>query len=353
MRVIITAGGTGGHIMPAIAIAEALREKAKARILFVGTDRGMEERIARTYGIDFLPIRASGIKGKRVTELPKAFILNSLAFFSALTVARDYRPNWVIGTGGYVTGMVVLAGHLMGARCAIQEQNSIPGLTNRILSRFAQRVFLSFPDTLQVFPAEITIVSGNPLRTEFSRDEKQNGNALVIMGGSLGAHSINMAAVEALKLCRDDLKGIEIIHQTGASDISWVKDAYRETGIQGEAFAFINNMASILRRARLVVCRAGGITLSELSRFGIPAIMIPFPQAADNHQMFNALHVSSNGGGWIIPEESLTPWRLAAEIVSRLRNVEGLVKASDCMQALHLGDGAERIAEEILKCSGA
>ena len=352
MRVIITAGGTGGHIMPAIAIAEALRERFRARILFIGTDRGMEARLAQAYGLDFLALKAMGIKGKRLKNLPRALATNVAAFVAALKSIRSFHPDWVIGTGGYVTGMVVLAGRLSGAKCAIQEQNSIPGLTNRILGRVVQRVFLSFPDTGHAFPEGKSILTGNPLRKELAELEKSTGKALVIMGGSLGAHSINVAAVEALTLSRDALSGLEIIHQTGEADLDWVAAAYREQGITVRTQAFFDDMAEVWHKAKLVVCRAGGITLSEVSRLGIPAIMIPFPGAADNHQMFNARHVSEASAGWIIPETDLSPSRLASEITARLRDGDGLARSALAMQALGLGKGAELIAQEIESCSG-
>jgi len=352
MRVIITAGGTGGHIMPAIAIAEALRERMRARILFIGTDRGMEARQAQAYGIDFLALKAMGIKGKRIKSLPRALAINAGAFVTALKAIRSFHPDWVIGTGGYVTGMVVLAGRLSGAKCAIQEQNSIPGLTNRILGRVATRVFMAFPDTGHAFPEGKSILTGNPLRKELAELKRNAGSSLVIMGGSLGAHSINVAAVEALGLCKEALAGMEIIHQTGATDLAWVDKAYRDMGIKVRVRSFFDDMAEVWQKARLVVCRAGGITLSELSRLGIPAIMIPLPGAADNHQMENARHVSDASAGWIIPETELSATRLASEITKRLHDSEGLAKAGLAMQALGLGSGAERITQEIASCSG-
>lgn len=170
MKVLITAGGTGGHIMPAIAIAEAIRDKLPgAKILFVGTDRGMEERIARLKGLDFISIKALGIKGKSLTNLLQAVQVNLKAFLRSIRIIKDFRPAWVIGTGGYITGMVVLSGRLLGCNCAIQEQNSIPGLTNRILSRIAHRVFLAFPDSSGRFPGSKTLLTGNPLRKELHR----------------------------------------------------------------------------------------------------------------------------------------------------------------------------------------
>ena len=183
MRMIITAGGTGGHIMPAVAIAEAVRELSpETRILFVGTDRGMEERVAGLYGLDFTAIRALGVKGKSPVQVARAASTNTAALVRALKIVRSFKPDWVVGTGGYITGMVVLAGYLQGAACAIQEQNSIPGLTNRLLSRLAGRIFLAFPDTQGAFPRRKSVASGNPVRADIIRGKKaERGQSLLIL----------------------------------------------------------------------------------------------------------------------------------------------------------------------------
>ena len=351
MKVLVTAGGPGGHIMPAVAIAEAIRDKVHGtKVLFVGTDRGMEERIARLKGLDFIPIRAQGIKGKSVTNIGKAVFLNVKAFRKAIGIIRDFKPAWVIGTGGYVTGMVVLAGRLLGCSCAIQEQNSIPGLTNRLLSRIAQRVFLAFPDSQGRFPKAKTLLVGNPLRRELTSHNQNvtNEGYLIILGGSLGASSINRASVAALGILKAEGHQVQAIHQCGGSDYPWVAAAYRQTGIETLVYDFIDDMAPVYRGARLAVSRCGGITLSELSAMGLPSIMIPFPHATDNHQMENARYVASLGGGWIIEDSELTPERLASEIKTRFFNEEDLKNASSNMLRMGLGAGAETIAREIL-----
>lgn len=349
MKVLITAGGTGGHIMPAVAIAEAVRaDSPDAGILFVGTDRGMEERIAGLKGLDFIGVPALGIKGKSMTNLVKAALINTGAFLKALRIIRDFRPDWVIGTGGYVTGMVVLAGRIMGCTCAIQEQNTIPGLTNRILARMAHRVYLSFPDAQGRFPAAKTRLVGNPLRKELT-DMRPEGtrNSLLILGGSLGAGSINRAATGAVKILKDEGVLPSVIHQCGTQDHAWVKDAYQKMGLNADVRDFIDDMAWAYRSARLVVSRCGGITLAELSCVGLPSIMVPFPHATDDHQTVNGMYVANRGGGWLIPDSHLTPERLALEIRTRLADPEGLARASENMKAIGLGAGAEAIAQEI------
>ncbi len=349
MKVLITAGGTGGHIMPAVAIAEAVRaDNPDARVLFVGTDRGMEERIARLKGLDFIGIPALGIKGKSVTNLLRAALVNTKAFLKALHIIRDFRPDWVIGTGGYVTGMVVLAGRIRGCTCAIQEQNTIPGLTNRILARMAHRVYLSFPDTQGRFPAAKTRLVGNPLRKELTNMHPDgSGKSLLVLGGSLGAGSINRAAVGAVKILKDSGVHLSVIHQCGPRDYAWVKDAYQKMGLHADVSAFIDDMAWAYSSARLAVSRCGGITLAELSCAGLPSIMVPFPHATDNHQAVNGMYVASHGGGWLISDSHLTAERLTLEIRTRLSDVEGLAQASQNMKALGLGAGAEVIAQEI------
>lgn len=355
MRIIATAGGTGGHIMPAIAIAHALRKgDPGADILFVGTDRGMEERLARLNGLDFSAIRALGLKGKSPLEVARAAFVNTAALGRALKIVRSFRPDWVIGTGGYVTGMVVLAGRLMGASCAIQEQNSVPGLTNRILSRVASRVFTAFPDTSGVFPKRRTVVCGNPVREDILEAKGAGrGKALLVLGGSLGAGSINGAAVGAIRILAAEGPLPEVIHQTGRQDRDRVRAAYRELGIRARVEDFIEDMPSVYGQAALAVCRCGGLTLAELSARGIPAIMVPYPRAADDHQTGNARYVEAAGGGWIVPDDRLSPERLAREIRTRLSDEAGLEQASERFAALGLGQGSERIAQEILRCSGA
>lgn len=350
MKIVITAGGTGGHIMPAVAIAEGIRDRSPAtEILFVGTNRGMEERITRQNGLPFVGMDALGIKGKSPRQIFRAAFVNVSAFARAMKLMRSFRPDWVIGTGGYITGMVVLAGYLSRARCAVQEQNSIGGMTNRILSRFANRVFLAFPDTHGVFPKGKTVLTGNPVRKGITSGEKKGpGGYLLILGGSLGASSINEAGVKAAKILKGEGHELRIVHQTGARDLEKVKEAYRQMGLSAQVFDFIDDMAPVYQGARLAVCRCGGLTLSELSITGLPAIMIPFPHATDDHQMKNGRYVEAHGGGWVIPDDHLNPERLALEIRKRFFDDAALEHASSRLTELKLGNGSQRIAEEIL-----
>jgi len=351
MRVILTAGGTGGHIIPAISIADAIVKKVPdADILFVGTDRGMEKARAEGGGYKFMAIKSTGIKDKDKRQIFSALSLNIRAFYKAIRILRGFRPDWAIGTGGYVTGMVILAARLIGARCAIQEQNTLPGLTNRILGKISHKIFLAFPDTKNAFPVKRTIVTGNPIRESILNLDvnRQDRDSILIMGGSLGARSINTAAVEAIKICKTKRMEFGVVHLSGTLDFSLVNKAYADAGMQSKVYDFIDDMASVYKRACLAVCRAGGITLSELASVRLPAIIVPYPYSADNHQWENASYIASHGGGWVIEDGELSPGRLACEIEKRLSDKEGLKKASRCMGRLCLGDAASRIAGEIL-----
>jgi UDP-N-acetylglucosamine--N-acetylmuramyl-(pentapeptide) pyrophosphoryl-undecaprenol N-acetylglucosamine transferase len=349
MRIIVTAGGTGGHIMPAMAIVEGIRGlRPDAQILYVGTKRGMEERIAGQFGLDFVGVDALGIKGKSPAQLARAAVVNVKALADAVKIVRSFGPDWVIGTGGYVTGMVVLAGFLLGARCAIQEQNSVGGLTNKILSRLAKKVFIAYPDDAKVFPGAKCILTGNPVRKSISRDlRKGSGDYLLVLGGSLGASSINRAAVGALRILKDEGMTLKVLHQTGAKDLEQVKQSYASAGIEAEVHDFISDMAPVYAGARMALCRCGGLTLSEISVMGIPAVMVPLPLAADDHQTGNGRYVETHGGGWIIRDDLLTPERLALEIRKRYFDDAGLAQAGAAITALKLGNGSTIIAEEI------
>lgn len=347
MRIVVTAGGTGGHVMPAVAIAQAVRDvRPDAEILFVGTTGGMERRIAHSYGLAFRGIPALGVKGKSIANLVRALFVNTASLARALRILADFRPGWVVGTGGYVTGMVMLAGKALGCRLAVQEQNSVPGLTNRILAPLVDRVYLSFPDARRRFPPAKCRIVGNPLRKELLGVRRDPGaDRLLVLGGSLGATSINRAAAGAVKILRSRGILLPVTHQCGERDYGWLKGEYE--GMDAEVVPFIDDMAGAYSRAMLAVCRCGGISLAELSHAGVPAIMSPYPYAADDHQLFNGAYVADRGGGWLILDRDLTAERLAGEIAARLADPEGLESASTRMRELGLGTDAQAVAREI------
>jgi UDP-N-acetylglucosamine--N-acetylmuramyl-(pentapeptide) pyrophosphoryl-undecaprenol N-acetylglucosamine transferase len=320
VNVIIAGGGTGGHLFPGIAIAEEfLRRNRGDRILFVGTNRGIEKRVLGNLGFLLQTIDVEGIKGKRWMKSLAAVLLIPMSLIQSFRIIRGFSPELVIGVGGYASGPVVLAACLMGIRTAIAEQNALPGLTNRILGKMVDRVFVSFAQTGRWFHSRKVMVSGNPIRQGFAAEMKQPKEpnrpfTLLVFGGSQGAHAINRSMLEAL----DDLEPLRdrmrILHQTGSKDRDAVANTYRTKGATAEVLPFITDMAAAYQTADLLVCRAGATSIAEITAAGKAAILIPFPAAVEDHQTKNAEVLVQAGAAEMIHEKELTGARLAATI---------------------------------------
>jgi UDP-N-acetylglucosamine--N-acetylmuramyl-(pentapeptide) pyrophosphoryl-undecaprenol N-acetylglucosamine transferase len=320
VNVIIAGGGTGGHLFPGIAIAEEfLRRNRGDRILFVGTNRGIEKRVLGNLGFLLQTIDVEGIKGKGWMKSLAAVLLIPMSLIQSFRIIRGFSPELVIGVGGYASGPVVLAACLMGIRTAIAEQNALPGLTNRILGKMVDRVFVSFAQTGRWFHSRKVMVSGNPIRQGFAAEMKQPKEpnrpfTLLVFGGSQGAHAINRSMLEAL----DDLEPLRdrmrILHQTGSKDRDAVANTYRTKGATAEVLPFITDMAAAYQTADLLVCRAGATSIAEITAAGKAAILIPFPAAVEDHQTKNAEVLVQAGAAEMIHEKELTGARLAATI---------------------------------------
>jgi UDP-N-acetylglucosamine--N-acetylmuramyl-(pentapeptide) pyrophosphoryl-undecaprenol N-acetylglucosamine transferase len=320
VKVIIAGGGTGGHLFPGIAIAEEfLRRNRKDRILFVGTNRGIEKKVLGDLGLLLQTIDIEGIKGKKRRKSLAALFRIPRSLIQSFRIIHRFSPALVIGVGGYASGPVVLAAHLLGIPTAIAEQNALPGLTNRILGKMVDRIFVSFAQTERCFQAHKVMVSGNPIRqrffTETKRPERQNRPfTMLVFGGSQGAHAINRAMLEAL----DDLEPLrdhlQIIHQAGSKDRDAVAKAYEAKGVTAEVLPFIMDMAAAYQMADLLVCRAGATSIAEITAAGKAAILIPFPFAVEDHQTKNAEVLVQAGAAEMISEKELTGARLAAAI---------------------------------------
>ncbi len=347
-RLLFTGGGTGGHLFPAIATAEAFCQRfPDTRILFVGTRRKMDQSSLARAGFTVRAIHCQGVKGKNVLALAQALALLPLSLLEALWQIVRFRPRLVVGVGGYVTGPVVLAAKILGVPTVIHEQNSVPGLANRQLGKLASRVCLSLPASAEYFPAATTVVTGNPVRAgilELAAHPllKEGGNiTLLILGGSLGAHRVNELVVEAVSRSGKNLlpAGLQIIHQTGAADEEWVRAAYEKAGIKATVAAFFTDMAEVYGQCDLLISRAGATTLAELAVLGKPAILIPYPYAADNHQESNARYYADHGGAVLLVERELTAEKLAetlAELVARpgrLQEMASAMRERGCPQA--------------------
>jgi len=350
MRVLIAGGGTGGHFFPAVALAEAFMvTDPEGSILFAGTDNPLEVSILLRRGFDHVGISAGGLRGQGIWRQSHALFKLPIGFWQAVRTTWRFKPDLTIGVGGYASGPVALAARLMGKNMVIHEQNLLPGFTNRMLGRFAHRVFVSFPDDLGMFTSSKTMLTGNPVRQEVLRaassESRKDGFTVLVVGGSQGAHAINCAVVEALKHL-DLPSPMSFIHQTGTKDAPWVARVYKEHGIRATVEPFIDDMASAYHSSDLVICRAGASTVAELAALGKPALFIPFPFAANNHQELNARYVADRGGGEVMLEKDLDGESLARKIRHYEANRDALKDMSIRASALGRPDAAEAMVDE-------
>lgn len=344
-RVILTTGGTGGHIFPALAVAEELRRlHPQARILFVGGTKGPEARLAGQAGLEFAALPVKPVLGRGLRALGAGLWL-LVGMGKALMVQLRFRPQVVLGLGGYAAFAQVLVAYLSRTPTAIHEQNSVPGVTNRLLGRLVNAVLVSFPDKSGWFPANKVQVVGNPVRKAIAaqRGEKVfTGKRLLVIGGSQGAVAVNSAVLQALARLME--AGVEIWHQAGQRDVERVRQGYREQGATGRVDAFIEDMAEAYQWADLALCRAGASTVFELAVAGVPAVLVPFPYATHNHQSVNAGFLEDAGAGVRIEQKDLEQADLAGTLIDLLQDTDKLGRMRQ--KALNLGkpDAAARVA---------
>ena len=311
VKVIIAGGGTGGHLFPGMAVAEEIiRKYKKANILFVTGRRRMESEILARSGFPQVSISVEGIKGRGWKKGVMVLLRLPLSIFQSALIIRRHAPHLVFGVGGYSAGPVCLTARIMGVPTAIHEQNSYPGLTNRLLCRIVDRVFISFEESRGYFPGGSIHLTGNPIREGLLKEDKPSKDkdrsfTILVVGGSQGARAINRAFIEALGILKEKGKEPEVIHQTGEADHAWMVDEYRRMGLEGEIMPFIQDMAAAYGRADLVVSRAGASSVSELAALGKPSILIPYPYAANNHQETNAHMLAGVGGAEMIVQKDL------------------------------------------------
>jgi UDP-N-acetylglucosamine--N-acetylmuramyl-(pentapeptide) pyrophosphoryl-undecaprenol N-acetylglucosamine transferase len=353
-KVVIAGGGTGGHLFPGIALAEEFtRRKEGWEIIFIGTGRGLEQRILPRWGFELVIIPAAPLKGRSWWGKAVSFSTLFLGVWWSLAILRRISPRLVIGLGGYSAGAVVLAAYLLGIKRVIQEQNVQPGFTNRMA---AQRVFLSWAEGARFFPPAKARVTGNPLRQAVlagrGKKREQKGFTLLILGGSQGATAINRAMIEALSALKEIKKDLRIIHQTGAADYPWVQAGYEREGLQVSVYPFIDELAPCYREARLAICRAGAATITELCAWGRASILIPYPFAADDHQRQNAEVLVQQGAARIIPDAVLSGKRLSEEILSLYHDRMALKEMEQAAAALGQPDAAVRIVDECYRLLG-
>jgi UDP-N-acetylglucosamine--N-acetylmuramyl-(pentapeptide) pyrophosphoryl-undecaprenol N-acetylglucosamine transferase len=358
MRVLIAAGGTGGHIYPGIAVAnEVMRRDAKSEVRFVGTARGLETRLVPRAGFELSLIESAGLKNVGLAARMRGLLLLPKSFFAARRLIREFRPDAVVGAGGYVSGPVLLTAVLMRKRTLVMESNALPGFTNRRLARFIDKAAVTFEAALPYFRGK-GIVTGNPVRREFfdipPKKRDVTRFSLLVFGGSQGARAINEAMIEALPHLEAQRGVLSVTHQTGERDFERVSAGYRDSGWNehAEVRRYIDDMVAEFARADLIICRAGATTSAELVAAGKAAIMIPFPQAADDHQRKNAEALCTAGAAHMILQKDLTGEQLAREIATLVNAPAELTKMEEQSRKLARGDAAAVIVdliEELIK----
>lgn len=357
MRWVIAGGGTGGHLFPGIAIAEAFLEREEGNeVLFLGTERGIEARVLADGRFPLRTIRAMPLHGRPMVDKARALWAIPRSIGEAMKLLREYRPNLVLGVGGYASGPGILAAALLGVKRAIHEQNVIPGMTNRVLKRFSQRIFISFEETRPYFPAERTVLTGNPIRKGILRRahlrERGDRFTILIFGGSAGAHRINMAMMEALPWLREMRSVWRFIHQTGRQDQDVVSKAYREGGFEAEVIPFIDRMELYYPKADLVICRSGASTVAELAACGKAAILIPYPYAAHHHQLINAQKLADRGAARMILDEDLKGHLLSEAIRDLYLHPGEREKMEKAIRTVARPKAAEEIVDQCYALAG-
>ena len=331
MTIVIAAGGTGGHLYPAVALArEFLRRDPSTTILFVGTVRGVESKVLAHEGFELALITAKPVMGKGLLDVLRGVLSVPIGIWQSLELLRQRQADLVIGVGGYTSPTMLIAAAWKGIARVILEPNAYPGLANKVVAPFAQRIFLAFESAGTSFDRRKVRVVGTPIRQEFlvqpdnHASTKQDGQHLLIFGGSQGARAINSAVLEGLPLLNQRLPGLTITHQTGEGDCERVSDAYRTVGIPAKVVPFLYDMPAVLRTADLVVARAGAMTIAELTACGKAAILIPLPTAIYDHQMKNARAMEAVGGAIVLPQADLTGVKLAGMIDAVLSDPQRL-----------------------------
>lgn len=353
ISVVIAGGGTGGHLYPGIAVArELLRRQPDAKISFAGTARGLEARVVPKEGFELDVIRSAGLKGKSVVARARGAALVPVGLLDAWRILSRRRPDVVMGVGGYSSGPVVMAAALRGIPTVVLEQNAVPGLTNRLLAPWVRAAAVTYDQTLKFFGSR-GFVAGNPVRAEFfaiaPASAAAPGRRVLVLGGSQGAHAINVAMAAAAPALVQRVAGATLVHQTGERDLQSMRDAYRQAGLAVRTEPFLDGVAAEIATADVVVSRAGATTLAELAAAGRAAVLIPFPAATDDHQRKNAQVLANAGAAVLIDQRDLTADRLADAAVSIVTDDARRLSMAQAMRGFARPDAAARIVDRLLE----
>jgi UDP-N-acetylglucosamine--N-acetylmuramyl-(pentapeptide) pyrophosphoryl-undecaprenol N-acetylglucosamine transferase len=354
MRVLIAGGGTGGHLYPGIALAEEIT-KAGGEVLFVGTSRGLESKLVPAAGFPLELMEVAGLKRKGLKGFVRGIVLLPKAFGRSREILSRFKPDLVVGVGGYASGPLCFAAAVSGYPTVIQEQNSRPGFTNRMLGRFASRVFTAFGDASRSFAKRKLRLLGTPVRRRFLDKvqavdpAKVKGEKLVILGGSQGSHAVNELVSTMIQVLKARYTLPHVIHQTGEAEIDRMVLYYEALGLSDkvEVRAFIDDVPGVLADAALVVARAGALTLAELAIMGRPAVLIPLPTAADDHQTLNALEFARAGAAVVVPQYTTAANELADIVNALLSDPAKLAQMGEAMRKLGRPEATSQIVGEL------
>jgi UDP-N-acetylglucosamine--N-acetylmuramyl-(pentapeptide) pyrophosphoryl-undecaprenol N-acetylglucosamine transferase len=353
LRVVIAGGGTGGHLFPGLAIAQEFMARNKRNtIVFVSTGNALERSALSETDFKLETITAEGIKGRGRWNQVKSAVKIPKGIIESLRILKDYKPDLTIGLGSYSAGPVIVGAWLLGTNIALHEQNILPGITNRILARFADRIYVSFDDTKARFDPHKVRLTGNPVRRELLNNHQgpevirgSKSYCVLIIGGSQGAHSINMTVIEALNHLTQK-QNLFFIHQTGSADEQTVSAAYRNRNIAARVQSFFRHMAPLYKQADLIICRAGATTVAEVTAMGKAVIFIPFPFATEDHQALNAGTLAREGAAEIILEKDLSATVLSQKIDYYAAHPQALEAMAARAAQLGHPDAAKQIVDD-------
>jgi UDP-N-acetylglucosamine--N-acetylmuramyl-(pentapeptide) pyrophosphoryl-undecaprenol N-acetylglucosamine transferase len=354
MTIVIAAGGTGGHLYPAVALArEFLHRDPMTKVLFVGTSRGLESKVLAHEGFELVLINAKPVMGKGLTDVLKGLCAMPLSLWQCGRILNQRQARLVIGVGGYTSPMMVLAAALKRIPRVILEPNAYPGLANKAVGPFVQRVFLAFESAARFFDRRKGRVVGTPVRKEFltqcrpaGRERQRGGHHVLVFGGSQGAKALNSAAIEGFPDLLKQRPHMTVTHQTGEADHDRVSQAYRRAGVTATVVPFVYDMPAAINAADVVVARAGAMTVAELTTCGRPAILIPLPTAIYDHQMKNAKVMEAAGAAVVLPQADLTGATLARSVAQILDDPQRMKAMEAASVGLRRLDAAEAIVRE-------
>jgi len=353
MRAILAGGGTGGHVIPALAIARELKSRYQAEILFIGTSRGIENRLVPAAGFELKLIEVGALKNVSLARRLKTLLALPRAISAARQMLQEFKPDVVIGVGGYASGPAMIAAQRLKIPTLAFEPNLVPGLANRVVARKVNGAAVHFEETAKYF--KNAKVTGVPVRPEFFSIVPRRADAppsLLVFGGSQGAAAINAAVIAALPDLKAALPNLKIVHQTGEKAVAETKAGYEKAGVAAEVAAFITDMPRAFAEADLIICRSGASTVAEITAAGKPAIFIPFPRAADDHQTRNAQALEKAGAAILIQQSQLIPQSLAQQILGLMKDRSKLAAMAYASKRLAHRDAGREIAEMAAQMTG-